>query len=240
MEAAVVRLADISRGRTDWLRWPNDHTVSDDSGIEVRFSSLSMTQMRAEARRGRRVRARNIETGGMLLGELDDACRCLWVDTATGPPPDSELSPAFFLHGLIGTEEAIEHHRKLSASTTTYQGMWHIHPDGPAGPSNIDRGAMEVLVDPGRYGVPRALLVILGAPPASWDAWLDEGEPPYIYATVVRRTTNQPSRRSIDPPPSHRPQAWTGGWRTRPTSPRPAPKESRRRRFRRLQLRRRG
>lgn len=239
MEAAIIRLADIGGGRTDWLRWANDHIVSDDSGIEVRFSALSMAQMRGEARRGRRVRARDIETGGMLLGELDDACRCLWVDVATGPPPDSELSPSFFLHGLIGTQKTIEHHRKLSGGTTTYQGMWHIHPGGSAEPSKTDRGAMEVLVDPGRYGVPRALLAILGAPPISWDAWLDEGEPPTIYATVVRRTTDQPSIRSIDPPPSHQTQSWTGGWRTRPASPGPVPQKRRRRRMRRLHLRRR-
>jgi len=97
MSALVVRLdTDLDQPARPPARldWPNDLTSTDPaSGYEIRIAAEALAELRAEARRGARLRGRKVETGGLLLGQIDDACRVVWVSVATGPPPDSRLFP---------------------------------------------------------------------------------------------------------------------------------------------------
>jgi integrative and conjugative element protein (TIGR02256 family) len=216
---AVVRLdlphTGDGNAAVSWLGWPNDLVIHGGAaGFDVRFSAVAVRELRAESTRGARLRGRDIETGGMLLGEIDEACRCIWIDMATGPPPDSRLSAFHFDHGTEGTGELIGHYRAGSGQITSLAGLWHTHPDHEARPSPTDEAGMQQLLAPTMQAAPRAIMVILGGQPPIWSAWLDQGEIPDISAELVR---HDPAALTQAPPPpaGHDQSAWLGGSMTR-------------------------
>ena len=221
MIAAAVRLDDTADGKVrpavTAIAWPNDVVACDrDSGYEVRISRPALAGMRTEVRRGARVRGPNIETGGLLLGQVDHACRCIWIDDVSGPPPDSLLSEVHFDHGVEGVEELVGYYRRRTGRLSTFVGMWHSHPFGLAEPSRTDKAAMTALVTPVSGGPSRALVLIVGGAADRWSAWVDEAEPPDVYARFVTRAGHSGR---VQPPPVpalHQSQAWPGGWRERP------------------------
>lgn len=178
------------------LHWSNDVVLDDESGdFEVRISARAMAEMRAEGRRGARVRGPKIETGGMLLGSIDEGTQTVYVDAATGPSPDSHLSAVYFDHGVAGTQERVSAAMRATLRRVGFVGMWHSHPFGVARPSATDEvGIMDVL-GAGATGR-NALMLILGGS-ASWSLWLKEGGAPDVYARVARRSsaTNAEPRR---------------------------------------------
>jgi integrative and conjugative element protein (TIGR02256 family) len=193
MSALVVRLdTDLDQPPRPLARlgWPNDLTSTDPAtGYEVRLAAGALAELRAETRRGARLRDRKVETGGLLLGQIDDACRVVWVSAASGPPPDSRLSAQHFQHGIQGVEELIAHHDQSSAGTVRFVGLWHSHPDGPAAPSPTDRQGMADLLVPFRRAPRRALLAIVGGLPSRWSAWLKAGAPPDVFVRLLTPTS---------------------------------------------------
>ncbi len=184
--AVIVRMP-AAGGATSKVRWQPDLILEDSaSGFQVRVTAEALAQMQAETRRGLRIRGRDIETGGMLLGQIDSAAHVLWVDTATGPPPDSVLSASYFEHGTAGVADIREARRHATARTSDFIGYWHIHPDGQAAPSATDRHGMTTLVDQ-VPGCRQALMLILGGPADRWDAWIERAEVPPTFVRVVRR-----------------------------------------------------
>ena len=196
MLALVVRSpakpdADPARAAR-WFHWPNDMVLETaDRGWQVRVSTRALAEMRAEVRRNSRLRADHVETGGSLLGGFDAAARVVWIDEATGPPPDSRLSEVHFEHGTEGVEVAIAARRKATARVTAFMGMWHSHPNGPASPSPTDEAGMRDLVWPVASAPPRALLLIVGGRGGRWQSWLTKGMEPDWYARVVERSDPQ-------------------------------------------------
>lgn len=191
----VVRLGDdagAALARTH-LILPHDRVVGERNGrYEVRIDRRVMARLqhivRATAAEFPCVPA--VETGGLLLGQFDDACRVAWVSEATPPPEGTVASP----HRLvIQAAAAREYARERSGKTgglVSFIGLWHTHPDGPAWPSEVDLGAMEGLLAaaPGRS--PRLLFLVLnpggearspvtGGGSGDWD--------PAIYAEVFLR-----------------------------------------------------
>lgn len=197
MSALIVRLpGDLDDAVRPPVRltWDNDMIVREDAhGYEVRLASAALAEMRAESRRGVRIRRRDIETGGMLLGSINDACGVVWVDAATGPPPDSRLTSLHFEHGLVGVDEQPEQTRAATAGATGFVGMWHTHPDSRAWPSATDEQGMHDLLVPVARAPRRALLLILGGEPQRWSAWLDGGDLPETFVRVASRTRTEPA-----------------------------------------------
>ncbi len=209
MAVAAVRLdtrddhPSVGRGAA-WLGWPNDTVVTEERDhMQVRISATAMAEMRAETRRGARVRGDRIETGGMLVGALDEAAMCIYIDTACGPPPDSRLSDLHFEHGTEGAQHLIDHHLKRSRGTSGFIGMWHTHPYGIAAPSPTDRAGMAELVTPITGGPTQALMLILGGDKNTWTAWRSDAsppQPPNLYATLVRRAAVGPNQTRVPAP----------------------------------------
>lgn len=187
--ASAIRIGAAATDHgTSRVRWGPDTVVADDTlHYEVRLSSAAVTEMRTEVRRGARVRGRRIETGGMLLGTVDDAAGVVYVDRVTGPPPDSFLSATYFQHGQEGAQDAIDAHRENSRSMAGFVGYWHTHPEGRAAPSPTDEEGMASIVTPdGRRQ--RALMVIVGGRGQDWARWVDEDGPvPMLFARLVPR-----------------------------------------------------
>lgn len=214
MAVAVARL-DQADGGADWIGWPNDAVIAGATGtMPVKFSPVALATVRAEARRVVRLHGPDIETGGMLLGQVDEAAGVIFVDVATPPTPDSRLSGLHFEHGTQGAQALVEHHRARTNGTTGFVGMWHTHPYGCARPSPTDELSTANLVTPVTGGSSRCLLMIFGGQDNAWTDWLQSGDPaaalPDVYARLVRRT----DRDTAPPPPGPAPDGvyYAGGW----------------------------
>ena len=221
MVAVVVRMPAgpaASAPTGVWLRWPNDTVLlGADGRHEIRLAAAAVAEMRAEARRGARLRGPRVETGGSLLGGFDGAAGVVWVDEATGPPPDSLLSEVHFQHGTQGVEELIAARRTATARVTAFVGMWHAHPHGKAAPSDTDEEGMHKLVLPIAKAPPRALLLI-AAGPRRWASWLAGQSAPDWYARIVERTDadRHPATASGSTATRVDVRWWRGGYATEP------------------------
>jgi hypothetical protein len=175
------------------LSWPQDITLQDQAeGLEVRIAPAVLAEIRAECRLMVRRRTWRIETGGLLLGEIDDACSVAWITSASGPPPDSRASAHLFVCGVEGVEELVHRQRTLTRGAKHFVGLWHSHPGGQAAPSRIDNEGMDEVVVPMSTAPRRALLLIIGATKSQWIAWLAESEAathpvPDLYTRLTHR-----------------------------------------------------
>jgi integrative and conjugative element protein (TIGR02256 family) len=111
-------------------------------GYRVHISSSARKAVESEIRSNARTGSPKDETGGLLLGEIDDSLRTISIDVATGPPPDSTKTPELFLCGVEGTDEQCKYHAEGSGNSTRFVGVWHTHPVSMPEPSNVDLGAM--------------------------------------------------------------------------------------------------
>lgn len=221
MHALIVRMPPeratpkpVATG-AQWLSWPADTIIPDQSGrYEVRVTSTAAEEMRAECRRGARLRGSDIETGGILLGRFDDAARVVWVDIATGPPPDSRLSATHFERGSAGVAEVISARMKATKRASGYVGEWHAHPGGPAHPSSTDAHGMAYLVRSVIDAPRRALLLIVGGDGDVWQDWLQRDTTPDWYADVVDRSSVALTVNATPRPSSVQDGAswWPGGY----------------------------
>jgi proteasome lid subunit RPN8/RPN11 len=188
------------------LSWPKDVTVRDEAeDLDVRFTPAALAEVRAECRLMARRRSWCTETGGVLLGELDEACAVAWITSASGPPPDSRASEHLFVCGVEGVDELVQRHSARTRGAARFVGLWHSHPGGQAAPSPIDDAGIGEVVAPTTHAPRTALLVIVGAAKSTWTAWLDEekeavGPLPELYTQLVRRAHvgNRPMQSASD------------------------------------------
>lgn len=121
-----------------------EHTFSNEAfhsyrvSLSLRAKKTIESEMRSNARSG----SDKDETGGLLLGEIDDPLQTISIDIATGPPPDSEKSPELFLCGVEGTEQLCKHHAERTGNSTRFVGVWHTHPVSMPKPSDVDVSAL--------------------------------------------------------------------------------------------------
>jgi integrative and conjugative element protein (TIGR02256 family) len=129
---------------------------------QVRISQSALKEVKAWASKNRRTRKADVETGGLLWGEWDEATRIIWVTGASGPPPDSQHSAEHFVCGVVGTKEEHETRVRLSRRSVGYIGMWHTHPTSRALPSETDFAGMHDILTAGELPPRKNLLLIFG------------------------------------------------------------------------------
>ena len=194
---------DRQRSAHVYLEWPND-VISEDgqSGYQLRIRPEAMKQMHAEALMTARLFPGSCETGGILLGYFDDACRVAWVTAAEGPPPDSMRDEHAFLHGTDGVEGCVERHEVNSGGRIGFIGMWHTHPSMSASATQVDDRAMGSLLAQLAAGqVPRrAIQLVLGGEDERWSWWLQgSGQPDIGFRLFKRNQISVPSG-TAEPP----------------------------------------
>lgn len=103
------------------------------------------------------------ETGGVVLGYVDQKRKAIHVVDVLPAPSDSEASRDGFTRGADGVKEAIERASALTANIVSYLGEWHSHPRySSATPSVADAALLAYLAETlAMDGVP-ALMVIVG------------------------------------------------------------------------------
>jgi integrative and conjugative element protein (TIGR02256 family) len=150
------------------FRWPADE-VSDDlrRGYQIRLSQAAKVQMLTWMKKSERVRGKDVETGGVLFGQIDDFLKLIWVTAASGPPPDSKASKADFICGTRGVAAMAAELDARCRGSASFIGMWHTHPGSVPNPSPTDRGAMAKLLGSPDFGGRHFLMLIIGGYSAS-------------------------------------------------------------------------
>jgi len=131
-------------------------------GYHVLQSEIAQRGMTAEIRRIGRTRSEKVETGGLIFGEIDDSHRTIWIDSVSGPPPDSEASPEKFLCGTSGTRDLADIKAKASGGSSRFIGIWHTHPVSRGRPSEDDLAAMIQLLHLQAFPPRQVMMLIVG------------------------------------------------------------------------------
>ena len=109
--------------------------------FRVKVSPFAHRQILSSIRSAARKRGSKKETGGILLGQLDDFLRIVWIDHILDAPPDSKFSENQFLCGIRGVDETIAKLKKATRGALGYLGTWHTHPISRGEPSINDLSA---------------------------------------------------------------------------------------------------
>jgi hypothetical protein len=129
-------------------------------GYKVFTSKGAQKGIASEIKRIARTRSDKVETGGLMFGEIDEAHGCIFVDSVTGPPPDSEASETKFLCGISGTRKLAASKLKQSGGSSRFVGIWHTHPISMGRPSTDDLWAMARLLH-GQEHPPRHVVMLI-------------------------------------------------------------------------------
>ena len=103
-------------------------------GWRIRWSSALLSKLRSS-----REDALPSETGGVLMGLVDQEHKVIVICNAIAAPPDSEARPYKFERGTEGLGQAVHEIGEKTLGQIQYIGEWHSHPEGHgATPSGTD------------------------------------------------------------------------------------------------------
>ncbi|MDC1142107.1 ThiF family adenylyltransferase [Planctomycetota bacterium] len=152
---------------------------TDIGNYQVKISSRVIDEMKQSIQVNASSRGADIETGGLLLGNWNDATGVVWIDLASPPPKDSKHSEGGF---ECGTEDTLELHRKhleQTSGATGYIGMWHTHPNSPPDESLIDVFGMVSMVSRDMHNQRKGVMMIVGTPNSKPEARV------YLYESIM-------------------------------------------------------
>ncbi|AJF00181.1 Mov34/MPN/PAD-1 family protein [Pandoraea apista] len=103
------------------------------------------------------------ETGGVILGYVDQKRKAFHIVDVLPAPADSDVSRTGFTRGASGVKDSIDRASELTANIVSYLGEWHSHPKHvSAAPSATDATLLAYLAETlAMDGMP-ALMVIVG------------------------------------------------------------------------------
>jgi hypothetical protein len=166
------------------LQWPNDVLLHDaTSGYQIRVAPAAWACMRSEAIRASHLDRGQREAGGLLIGQIDPACKVVWVSTALAATADDATSAGQVLLEFDRMREPLRDLFRRTKGMLGFVGLWHNHPDGVALPSQQDHATMAGVVNRPDGGVSAALIMILGGDGNDqWNTWLRGAGLPSVYA----------------------------------------------------------
>ncbi len=128
-------------------------------GWRVVYDRAIHAKLKAE-----RQRAIPLETGGVVLGYIDQKLKTIFMVDVLEAPPDSESSKTHFIRGVEGLNERIGDAESRTAKIVGYIGEWHSHPAFvPPSPSRYDKRLVNYLADAlADDGLP-ILMIIIGS-----------------------------------------------------------------------------
>lgn len=126
--------------------WRSDRVfIEPERGFEIRLAKNAERDITGWIQASARRVGPNIETGGLIFGEVNEFLKVVWISEVSGPPPDSVASALEFVCGVQGTRELHEEKCRRTRGSVRFIGMWHTHPGGVAEPSGTDLAAIEKL-----------------------------------------------------------------------------------------------
>lgn len=104
------------------------------------------------------------ETGGVVLGYIDQKLKSIYVVDVLSAPPDSEADRTGFTRGVEGLAANLNEVTRRTANIVRYIGEWHSHPAfASAYPSSLDRALIEKLSNTLSLDGEPALMIIVGS-----------------------------------------------------------------------------
>lgn len=70
------------------------------------------------------------ETGGIIIGFIDNKLKCIVIVDISDAPVDSVKSPSSFIRGTNNLQQYLDDVEKLTQHEVSYLGEWHSHPKG--------------------------------------------------------------------------------------------------------------
>lgn len=132
-------------------------------GYEIRVSSQAWEQMENWIAKSSDAVGSDVETGGLLFGERNDAAGIIWVTEVIGPPADSIARPDLFVCGTAGTQTAHIERERWARGSVRYVGMWHTHPLTSPEPSPTDLEGIRTIFSDDLINPSKSLLFIIGS-----------------------------------------------------------------------------
>lgn len=160
--ASWLRTDDIKRNHLTYTFKGYARHSEQRHGYAVLRSDVAALDMAEELKRISRTRTDKVETGGLIFGEIDDAHQVIWVDSVSGPPPDSTASEMQFLCGTAGTKELNAFKSAASGKSSRFIGIWHTHPISRGRPSQDDLIAMLELLHCQDFSPRQVVMLIVG------------------------------------------------------------------------------
>lgn len=103
------------------------------------------------------------ETGGVLLGLVDQSRNTIHIVDGLPAPEDSVEFPHSFVRGCAGLPAVLQNVEKQTGGQVRYVGEWHSHPHGAGvGMSTDDVALLEEMADEVRASGLPGLMVIIG------------------------------------------------------------------------------
>jgi len=104
------------------------------------------------------------ETGGVILGYIDQKLKAIYIVDILTAPADSESDLTGFVRGVAGLEATSNEVSRRTANIVGYIGEWHSHPAfTSAYPSSLDRTLIEKLSNTLALDGQPALMIIVGS-----------------------------------------------------------------------------
>jgi integrative and conjugative element protein (TIGR02256 family) len=102
------------------------------------------------------------ETGGVILGYIDQKLKAIYVVDVLPAPPDSEADLTGFTRGVDGLESSLQEVGRRTANIIDYIGEWHSHPPSVSEkPSQTDRCLIKKLSEIlAQDGLPALMLIV--------------------------------------------------------------------------------
>ena len=149
---------------------------SADNRFGVRLESAQVSCLMAECQK-----ARNQETGGILIGHYSRDHAMAFVTEVTSAPIDSVRGATWFDRGVRGLKSKLQ--ISWRKAHTFYLGEWHFHPGASPNPSSIDSTQMVKIATSRQYACPEPILLIVGGTEAHRNV------AGYVYENGTRRHT---------------------------------------------------
>jgi proteasome lid subunit RPN8/RPN11 len=190
-EAAPRRWATVVRSPSDGSpqvasqrrHWPEPLLRNDlVHGYQIRLDRSAFADVRREVLRMAGRRSTEVETGGLLLGQLDHASRVVWVTEAQGLPAGSEAAAEGLVLDPRSARAHVDDRLFFTRRLVGFIGAWHTHPRHEARPSTIDDDAMQRMADDN--GAPVLLMIFGSDQDGRWQQWLAGRGRPDWYASL--------------------------------------------------------
>ena len=147
------------------------NTISVAAHLTVEVDSWQIVWNASLQDKARQIRSANLpnETGGVLLGYIDQKLQSIFVVDILPAPSDSVADPNGFTRGIQGLEEQIRTAQTRTANIVSYIGEWHSHPPGiSTRPSSHDIDLLIYLAETLKHeGLP-AIMLIVGKNEQTW------------------------------------------------------------------------
>lgn len=102
------------------------------------------------------------ETGGIVVGVIDQKLRTITMVDASPAPADSHAEATGFIRGTEGSQDYVSRCARLTGGMVDYIGEWHSHPAGhSASPSSTDVVLLATLTERlAADGVPVLMVIV--------------------------------------------------------------------------------